>query len=258
MPALSQEELYLFDTTGFLVVRGAFGPVEVETYKAELGRLATVDPGFANTVRYKDLPAASPVFDRLALDERLVGPVRDVVNQPLRILEGYGLRRSKDSVLYLHGGNSELLDLGGGSVGRDMSITHTYHDGKLYCPYVKTLVYLSDIQSQEDGSFCYVQGSHKANFPLLRSRAERGVRASMIDTGFPTLTDVFVRSGDMLLLNEALMHGTRRKLTDGDRLLLAFGYGPTFLSDWRELDGETSDLRGAGYVDHDVEEDFVH
>ncbi len=187
-----------------------------------------------------------------------MGPVRDVVNQPLRILEGYGLRRSKDSVLYLHGGNSELLDLGGGSVGRDMSITHTYHDGKLYCPYVKTLVYLSDIQSQEDGSFCYVQGSHKANFPLLRSRAERGVRTSMIDTGFPTLTDVFVRSGDMLLLNEALMHGTRRKLTDGDRLLVAFGYGPTFLSDWRELDGETGDLRGAGYVDHDVEEDFVH
>nr|BFF04500.1 hypothetical protein GCM10020241_61750 [Streptoalloteichus tenebrarius] len=53
------------------------------------------------------------------------------------------------------------------------------------------------------------------------------------------------------------MHGTRRKLSDGDRTLLAFSYGPTFLVDWRELDGETADLRGQGYVDHDVEEDFV-
>ncbi|MGA5133439.1 phytanoyl-CoA dioxygenase family protein [Streptomyces olivoreticuli] len=258
MPALSPEELYLFDTTGFLLIRGAFTPAEVTEARAELTRLSPADSGFANTERFQDLPGASGLFARLALDPRLVGPVREVVNQPLRVLEGYGLRRGPDSVLYLHGGNSELLDLDGGrTVGRDMSITHTYHDGKLYCPYVKTLLYLSDITTREDGSFCYIQGSHKANFPLLRPRAERGARASLIDEGFPTLSDVFVRAGDLLLLNEALMHGTRRKRTPGDRLLVAYGYGPTFLTDWRELDGETGDLRGAGYVDHDVEEDFV-
>ncbi|MCC3766371.1 phytanoyl-CoA dioxygenase family protein [Streptomyces sp. UNOC14_S4] len=258
MTALSPEQLYLFDTTGFLLIPGAFGADEVAAMRAELDRIAPVDSGFANTARFTDLPAASALFARTALDARLLGPVRDVVNQPLRLLEGYGLRRGPDSVLYLHGGNAELLDLDGGTVGRDMSITHTYHDGKLYCPYVKTLVYLSDITSREDGSFCYIQGSHKANFPLLRPRAERGARASLIDEGFPTLSDLYVRAGDLLLLNEALMHGTRRKRTPGDRLLVAYGYGPTFLTDWRELDGETGDLRGAGYVDHDVEEDFVH
>ncbi|MGC0420177.1 phytanoyl-CoA dioxygenase family protein [Embleya sp. AB8] len=257
MPALSPEELYLFDTTGFLLVRDAFGAHEVASFRAELDRLPAGDSGFSNTARYTDLPEASPVFRRLALDDRLVFRAREVVNQPLRLLEGYALRRGPDSVLYLHGGNAELLDLGEGSVGRDMSITHTYHDGKLYCPYVKALIYLSDVQTPDDGAFCYIQGSHKANFPLLRPRAERGVRTSLIDDGFPTLTDVLVRSGDLLLLNEALMHGTRRKRSPGDRLLVAFGYGPTFLTDWRELDGETSDLRGSGYVDHDVEEDFV-
>ncbi|GAA2253904.1 hypothetical protein GCM10010232_48480 [Streptomyces amakusaensis] len=257
MSALSDEQLYLFDTTGFLVIPGVFGSEEVTAFRTELEGMDTIDPGFAETRRYRDLPSVSPLFAELALDERLLGPVRDVVNQPLRLLEGYALRRSRGSVLYMHGGNSELLDLGGRSVGRDLSITHTYHDGKLFCPYVKTLVYLSDIQSPDDGSFCYVQGSHKANFPLLRPRAERGVTTSLVDDGFPTLTDVFVRAGDVLVLNEALMHGTRRKLTDGDRLLAAFGYGPTYLTEWRELDGETGDLRGAGYVDHDVEEDFV-
>ncbi|MFF4601520.1 phytanoyl-CoA dioxygenase family protein [Streptomyces sp. NPDC001339] len=258
MPALSPEELYLFDTTGFLVVREVFSPAEVDRFRKELDALHPVDPGFANTRRYHDLPATSELFAQLGRDDRIVHRVREVVNQPLRMLEGYGLRRGPDSVLYLHGGNSELLDLGNGTVGRDMSITHTYHDGRLFCPYVKSLVYLSDIASPDDGSFCYVQGSHKANFPLLRPRAERGARTSLIDEGFPTLTDVFVGAGDLLLLNEALMHGTRRKRTPGDRLLVAYGYGPTYMADWRELDGETGDLRGTGYVDHDVEEDFVH
>ncbi|MEU8581008.1 phytanoyl-CoA dioxygenase family protein [Streptomyces abikoensis] len=257
MPALSPEELYLFDTTGFLVVPGVFDPSEVTGLRAELDRLHPVDPGFANTRRYDDLPTTSELFAKLGRDERIVGRVREVVNQPLRVLEGYALRRGRDSVLYLHGGNSELLDLDGGTVGRDLSITHTYHDGKLFCPYVKALVYLSDIRSPEDGSFCYIQGSHKANYPLLRHRAERGERASLIDEGFPTLTDVFVGAGDLLILNEALMHGTRRKRTPGDRLLAAFGYGPTYMADWSEWNGETGDLRGTGYVDHDVEEDFV-
>ncbi|MFC5722380.1 phytanoyl-CoA dioxygenase family protein [Streptomyces gamaensis] len=257
MPALSPQELYLFDTTGFLLVPGLFSAPEVAGFRAELDRLRPVDPGFANTLRYDGLPGASELFARLGRDGRIVGRVREVVNQPLRILEGYALRRGPDSVLYLHGGSSELLDLGGGTVGRDLSITHTYHDGKLFCPYVKALVYLSEIRSREDGSFCYIQGSHKANFPLLRPRAERGARTSLIDEGFPTLSDLFVGAGDLLLLNEALMHGTRRKRTPGDRALVAFGYGPTYMADWRELDGETGDLRGTGYVDHDVEEDFV-
>ncbi|MER7015000.1 phytanoyl-CoA dioxygenase family protein [Saccharopolyspora sp. NPDC000359] len=257
MSALTDEQLYIFDTTGFYVFRNLFSAAEVARMRAELDRLSAGSSGFTNTDRYQDLCGDSELFYDLARDERLVGKVRAVVNQPLRILEGYGLRRGPDSVLYMHGGYGELLDLDGGSVGRDLSIMHTYHDGKLHCSYVKALVYLSDIRQQDDGSFCYVQGSHKANFPLLRSRFANGNRSSIIDEGFPTLADVHVQAGDVLLLNEALMHGTRRKRTGGDRVLLAFGYGPTYLADWQELDGETHDLRGLGYVDHDVEEDFI-
>jgi len=258
MAMLSAEELYIFDTTGFLVVRGAFTAEEVQRFRRELNRLTPRSAGYANTERFDYLATDNPMFAELALDQRLVARVRDVINQPLRILESYALRRHQDSVLYLHGGYAELLDLHSESISRDLSITHTYHDGKLYCTYVKTLIYLSDITSQEDGSFCYLHGSHKANFPILRPRARQGARMSLIDEGFPTLADVFVRAGDLLLLNEALMHGTRHKRTAGDRCLLAFSYGPTFLCDWRELEAETADLRGQGYIDHDVEEDFVH
>nr|BFF04499.1 hypothetical protein GCM10020241_61740 [Streptoalloteichus tenebrarius] len=201
MPMLSDEDLYVFDTTGFLVVRGAFDADEVRRFRAELDELSATEP-YANTERFDDLTAHSPTFGKLALDDRVVGRARDVINQPMRLLEAYALRRQRHSALYLHGGYAELLDMPDRTVGRDLSIMHTYHDGRIYCTYVKALIYLSAIRTQEDGSFCYLHGSHKANFPLLRARARRGERRSLIDEGFPTLADVFVEAGDLLLLNE--------------------------------------------------------
>jgi hemin uptake protein HemP len=78
----------------------------------------------------------------LAASQAVRACVEPLINQPYRLIESYALRRDQDSVFYLHNGNSEILRYGSSTVQRNMSFSHTFHDGKLFCMFVKVLIYL--------------------------------------------------------------------------------------------------------------------
>jgi hypothetical protein len=56
-----------------------------------------------------------------------------------------------------------------------------------------------------------------------------------------------VAAGDLVLLNEALLHGTLPKTTDGDRLVAAFSYAPCFVADWTAADIVSDDIHRVGH-----------
>lgn len=254
---LTDMELYLFDTTGILHVSGVLSPEEVESYRQELDTLEPAPYGFSNSRRYEQLADQSSKFRSLATDPRILDRVRDTINQPLRLIESYSILRQAGSILFLHGGLSEPMEYDHGVASRTMAVYHTYNDGRLYCMSVKALLYLTDITELEDGPFCFVQGSHKANYPLLPLRMRDGKVVPLAEVGFPTLNTLYVKAGDMVLLNEALMHGTHRKTSPQERALLAFTYSPSFASDWKPLERARDDIFESGYADADVEEAHV-
>ena len=245
---LTRQELYLFDTMGYLRLEQLLDKEEIASLRDALENVPTIPSPFTNTVRYERLVEHDPVFAALAVDRRLAACALDVINQPMRLIESYSTRRTGPSVLYLHNGQSEEFDEEGISATRNMGISHTYHDGHIYCMYVKAICYLTDITSELDGPFCYLQGSHKANFSLLKPMAGPGYRP-LVDRGFPSLAWVPVRAGDVILLNEALMHGTLRKESVRERTLLAFSYAPSFVSDYRELSRDPGDLVTMGHYE---------
>lgn len=250
---LSSTDLYLFDTLGFLRVKGLFR-AEATSLRSALAKLPTTPCAFSNTVRYEGLTGQDPAFHKVAEDERIRDRVQNVINQPIRLVESYSFVRTGPSVLYLHNGLSEKLEYEGISATRNLGLSHTYHDGRLYCMFVKALVYLTEIADREDGPFCYIQGSHKANFPLISQLSSNGDYVPLVDTDFPSLETVYVEPGDVIFLNEALMHGTVRKTNDKERGFLAFTYAPTFVSDYQELNRRKEDIYSLGHYEAAEEE----
>jgi Phytanoyl-CoA dioxygenase (PhyH) len=252
-------EMYVFDTSGVLYLPTLLQPDEIERCRSELSQLREEPPPFPSTRRWERLSERSSWFDSLAADTRLLNRARDVINQPLRLIESYGIHRESGGELLMHGGSAELMDLPwGGTASQDVSISHSYKDGKLYCMYVKILIYLDDINSPADGMFSWLAGSHKANFPLVRPWYCQSDPSKLSGVPFPNLCRLPVRAGDALLINEGVLHGATLKTTAGPRRFVAFSYGPSFMSNWREMPATgLTDLHDCAYADADVEEIFL-
>ncbi|MFC8850427.1 MULTISPECIES: phytanoyl-CoA dioxygenase family protein [unclassified Micromonospora] len=259
MQTMSTRELYLFDTMGLLRIPGFLSPDAVEVCRDEVRRLSsTAALGDGEKEKVEDLVGRSAHFAELAADEAVRALVAPLTNQPYRLIESYALRRTRQSVFYLHNGGGEVLRYGGDRVARrNMSYMHTFHDGKLYCMFVKVLIYLSDVLRDDDGPFCYLQGSHKANFAWFPDGDSGSPNAWVSETGnpraaltrenFPSLEFVRAKAGDALVINEALLHGSLQKASGGERILTALGFAPSFVTDWKRLDPRSNDIQRLGH-----------
>jgi hypothetical protein len=141
---LSEQELYLFDTTGFLRVRGFLNGKDLERCReAVFSCPSRIMAGRGDKRRFDNLAGHNADLDVLARSKAIHDCVQPLINQPYRLIESYGLYREKDSAFYLHNGNSEHLAYGDGRrAQRNMSLSHTFHNGKLYCMLVKVIVLL--------------------------------------------------------------------------------------------------------------------
>ncbi|WP_405008458.1 phytanoyl-CoA dioxygenase family protein [Kitasatospora purpeofusca] len=258
-PGLTAEQLYLFDTVGLLRFPGFLAEAEVAEARTLLPQLTEAPCELPAMRRWERLTHQSAFFRGMADSPRMIAKVRQVVNQPLRLIESYGTERAAGSELLMHGGSAESMDLAwGGHATKDVSTSHSYKDGRIYCLYVKALVYLDDINDEQDGVFTWLAGSHKANFPLLRTWHGENPGKRLAESDFPSLCRQPVRAGDMVLINESLLHGTTRKVTSGPRRFVAFSYAPSFMADWREISSTADlDIHDSGYADSDVEENLL-
>jgi hypothetical protein len=245
---LTAEELYLFDTMGFLRIPAFLRRETVEACRSEVLRLPSrFMEGRGDKERFDDLVASIAACQELAASQAVRACVEPLINQPYRLIESYALRRDQDSVFYLHNGNSEILRYGSSTVQRNMSLSHTFHDGKLFCMFVKVLIYLTDVAAEEDGPFCYLQGSHKANWPCFPHPDSAARQPDLTTANFPSLAWVPAKTGDALLLNEALLHGTLPKTSPGERIVMAFSYAPAFVADWKGIDKDSTDITKLGH-----------
>ena len=257
MSKLSQEKLYLFDTQGFVVMEDVLSSSQIRMAKRELKSMRSSAKFYLNTERFDNLVNSSQNFKKFAEKPEILARITQLINQPIRLIESYALNRLKDGFLYLHNGYSQELvyeqDI---KASLNMSINHTYHNGRLYCMFLKAIFYLDDIQTVEDGPFCYIQGSHKANFPFPWPKDNIGKHIPIAISGFPSLSTVPVKAGDVLIINEALLHGALPKKSNCERWMMAFSYAPSFVSDWKPLNRANNDIYTAGHYDADGEEDF--
>ena len=243
---------YSYDVVGHYLMPGYLTPERVAALTTDLDRVGWGKSEFGETRRIEDLTARSEVARSVTAEEIFEADwLAMTMTYPHRMIESYALERGRSGWLPWHGGAVERLGRGGHPSAEDISTAYTVRSDRMYSMRVKALVYLDPVIDDEDGPLLYIEGSHKANFPFMRSFSTGPSALKGYDH---LVRRVRVSAGDLVVLNEAVVHGTRAKTSPARRRIAIFTFGPSFVRDWGELDRNDTDLRRSGYVMVDTED----
>jgi len=235
---------YSYDSRGLVVWPNFLTASEIEDARCSVDSLPLLEePWHDGQKRGGEIHRAPGCLSTLSATLFDHPVTRLLIGYPHRLLESYAITRDRGQ-LDLHGGRAEFLS---GKDARDISSRSWVEDRKIYSLRVKVLVYLDDVVEPEDGRFAYVEGSHKAAFAFHRAFPNGRMGA------FDLWRTVEVHAGDVIWLNESMLHGAEEKTSQKRRRLLAFTYGPAFMVDWRELN--VPSLQASGYHSAETEGD---
>jgi ectoine hydroxylase-related dioxygenase (phytanoyl-CoA dioxygenase family) len=226
------EARYLFDTFGYVVLRGAMrkeAAAMLEAFDAHRG-------DFYENNAYGVKNASHQMFGlessgRLDCGKAMMWPkpqclpFRGVLDHPelvpaLNDLVGQGYRLDHQPICFMQPSGAEGFDLHGGPQDKDgrpiQELRYTCTNGHMYCSLLAVSVSLSTVRAG-DGGFVCVPGSHKANFPLPDS----------LSANSDILTQPTLEPGDVLLFTEAMTHGAVTWKGEGERGVALYRFSPS-------------------------------
>lgn len=210
---MNDKERYLFDVQGYLVIAGALSPNNLHALNAAIDERqqagAPTRTGF--------LEWDEPAFRNLIVDPVVKPYLQEILGRHYRLDHEYAI---------IHNRGAQGLDLHGGATPYDPGQYYQVRSGQIYSGLTVVSYALTDI-GPEDGGFCCIPGSHKANF-AVPDEFER------YDEIGPTV-HVPQRAGDVLIFTEALCHGTFAWQGAHQRRSLLYKYAPSMVS-WREYE----------------------
>ena len=223
MEGLDVEQRYLFDTFGYLILKDVISTEQVDELRSTLQNSTEQFPPVPqeeNPLHWGkvwrdmlDLPNLSPVLEDIIGNHRLRRGLKqhgsdlptfrlDHINVHTHVKKGF-------TGAYLHGG-------GIGTGGVQFS---SYHDGYFYNGLISVTFELFDTHPN-DGGFCCIPGSHKANLALPQ-------QWRTLDDDIPEFVKrIPATPGDAIIFTEALTHGTLPWDSESTRRTLFYKYSP--------------------------------
>lgn len=228
---MTEEEKYLFDLQGFLVVENAMDPEQLRAANAILDRrIEQHVPAENHTHRFgQQLLHWGRVYLDL-VDNPVITPyLTELLGDPFRLDHDYLdiIRSGKGPIgTKLHGGAWPLHP------------THFFRNvnGVIRNGLFVVAYNLYDV-NPGDGGFAAVPGSHKSNFKFPERWKELDESGSR-----QFVTQVTGKAGTAILFTEALTHGTLPWLGD-ERRTIFYKYSPPSLS-WAKRYYEADDYPG--------------
>ena len=207
---MNEEERYLFDLRGYLVIQEVLPPAGL----AELNRLMDcqelAQPGDDTlSARFGGFLAWGQVYCDLLDHDRIMPYLKAVLGDGFRLDHYYGI--------YMRAG-TESLRLHGGNTPYDPSEFYQFRDGRMYNGLTVAAWNLTDT-GPAVGGFCAVPGSHKANYPCPPSiQSAHAAHDAVVVPEAP--------AGSVVIFTEALTHGTAAWTAGYQRRSLLFKYSP--------------------------------
>ncbi|MDA0837378.1 MAG: phytanoyl-CoA dioxygenase family protein [Planctomycetota bacterium] len=206
---MTEEEKYLFDVHGYLVIRGALSSEEVAAANAAVDHHADKIKIRPNDLAHKSrtltgIIGRGDLAGMLEWGKPHCDPFREMIAHPgysshLECLLGPGFRLEGLGVITMDEGAEGFWFHEGGEP-MDRSRSYLYRNGRMYCGMTNVAVQLSDV-NPGDGGFACLPGSHKANYPCSDE-------IRLYHTHQDRFLQIAAKAGDAILFVECLMHGT--------------------------------------------------
>ncbi len=215
---MNEEERYLFDLQGYLVLKNVLDADTVAGMNTWLDAQTQNNPEWQSQTGNKHL-------------ENVITwgtPFRNLMDHPrvlpyLIAMMGDMLRLDHDYAIFLKPGHKGL-ELHGPTMLHPYDPCHYYHcrNGEIFCGLCVATFALSDVEPGQ-GGLAVIPGSHKNNF-----NTPDDIRFFRRES--PIVQHVPTKAGDCVIFTEALMHGTLPWQGPGERRTLFFKYAPPVIA----------------------------
>ena len=259
---MTENEKYLFDLNGYILVQGALckaqvaamneaidhnsdkiyvrtraqaldGSLEEQGGKTAAGLKGSHGRGDFGGFFFWDEPWCQ-VFREVITLQDILETMVDVIGPRFRLagIAGISMTKGAEGFIFHGGGTPELERM------REV-FYHRFEFGRMYSGLMSVSFALSD-QGLEDGGFVCIPGSHKANYLCPQE-----VRRLEVDLG--CVKYFSLKAGDAVIFTEALTHGTVPWKADFERRLLRYLYAPALhtgsAGDFKAIDAELTPLQ---------------
>ena len=230
---MNDEQKYLFDLNGYLVVENALTAEEVAACNEAIDR---------NPDRHRErsgeqlLSAGSEALSgeqgrgdlggMLTWPHPWCEPFRSLLAHPVilpRLIEllGEGCRLDHLYGIVMRKGTEGHV-LHGAGTSNDLTHFYRFHNGHMRCGLTVVSWILTDC-GPGDGGFACIPGSHKSNFPAPRDVVR-------LEKNIGVVRQVEAKAGSVVIFTEALTHGTLPWKADHQRRSILYKYSPGPLS----------------------------
>ncbi len=221
---MTEEQKYLFDLQGFIVLKEVVPPEVIAACNTALDRFEPVPPeafppplclGTEKTEQelyISNILEGDSAFIPLVDIPEVLDVVETVTGGPYRLNHTY--------TIYRWGGGFTRLHMHGTPIIPKCQ----YHcrNGQMVSTLTKAVFPMLDCEV-EDGCFAVVPGAHKSNFPKPWGNHP--------DEN-PVLTPVPAGAGDAIIFTEALTHGSTVNVSNRPRRTIYYCYSIGYMPDW--------------------------
>jgi hypothetical protein len=231
---MTEEELYLFDTLGFLKVENVLDQdTAAQAYESsqrivrDYGRLLEGTKGSSYGDKYRNVLLYDKVLERISYAPQLMDYICHVTNNQPRLMDGTLMVQNAN-----HGFHDFHLRKDIDSEIRE-DAPRFYTDvvnRQIYSDFVTFFVYLTDVR-EGDGGLLVVPGSHRASFQyppelFYPKGAYPTDSESRQQLGFINVT---ANAGDVIIMPLRLNHAALPWLPqDRDRVMMFYTYRPQY------------------------------
>ena len=224
---MTDEELYFWDISGYLIVRSVLSGQEIEAGNAAIDFCQDEIPKREErwgSKGHKALAGSSwmEMHGLLQLDPPHCDPFRRMLVHPqiisrLNVMMGKGFRLDHGPLIIAAHKGTEGLTLHGSGEPHSPVVGYHQQNGRSYCNGVTVQYQLADVNAG-DGGFICVPGSHKARY-----RMPEGIRTLEDDQGL--VLQPPTEAGDAIFfMDGAQTHGTHPWTADHMRRSILIKY----------------------------------
>ncbi len=221
---MTDEQKYLFDLQGYLVLKGVVPRPVVEACSAALDRFEKMPPeeyppplvlGPERTEQnlyISNILEGDPAFVPLIDLPAVLDVIAEVTGGPYRLNHTYAIYRWGGGYTRLHMHGTPILP----------KCQYHCRNGQMVSTLTKVVYPMLDC-GPEDGCFAVIPGAHKSNFPKPWG-SHPGEN--------PPLQPVPAQAGDAIIFTEALTHGSTVNVSSRPRRTLYYCYSIGYMPDW--------------------------